>query len=533
MKIPIKLIEDHDEAYYFWKKLGLSDRPLIHIDAHVDFNFHPVKPIRQTFKEAKSKKDLIQQMSTNLLYKKLKVKERALTNIGNYIYPGMRDGIVADFYWIVPGDRREFNASLKELRDIMRSFFRMDPFEAHGITKKSGMLQAKIYGRNFVFTTLDDLPENMKGAILDIDTDYLTTPAIRKAVAYHDAGRRFPWIWPDEFVDRLAKKKIEPSCVTIAYSVNGGFTPLVYKFLGDEVRALLNGANKRIKEMLLYKKKALMLFNEGRIKPAVLILEDILEDLKSLKADNGLKKRFKAHIYFVLFRCFVKLKDARKAKFYYTLAVESDKTYRMRDNNYGPLYLGRRGLGRKAEQEYRAVLSADKDNTYALSGLAEIFMRRRELGRAKALFKKSLSSDRKNNEALLGLGRAELSLKNYNAAVKHLKFYGSKNKMQDFSFFLMAQAYEGLKRYDAALKSYIQAFYFSTGLYLYFRLFKLIRRIGIKPEHKGWLERRIEDYEGYRKAFLSAEKRPKQNIRILKTTKRLISRIDRILKNVE
>jgi len=520
-KIPIKLKEDHDEAYYFWKKLGLSDRPLIHIDAHVDFNFHPVKPIRQALEEAKSKKDLIQQISTNLLYKKLKVKEKALTNIGNYIYPGMRDGIVTDFYWVVPGDRHEFNASLKELCNIMKSFFRMDPFETRGIIRTSGMLQAKVYGRNFVFTTLDDLPENMKDVILDIDTDYLITPTIRKSAACHDAGRLFPWIWPDELMDRIAKKKIEPSCVTIAYSVNGGFTPLAYKFLGDEVSVLFNGADKRLKEILLCKKKALRLINKGRIGSAVLMLENILKDLDNVKADNGLKKRLKSHIYFVLFRCFTKLKNVRKAKFYYSLAVKFDKTYRVRDNNYGPLYLEKRGLGKKAEQEFRAVLSVDKENTYALSGLAEIFMRRREFIRAKELFKKSLSFDKMNSEALFGLGRAELSLKNYSAALKHLKFYGSKNKTQGFTFFLMAQAYEGLKRYDEALKSYIEAFYFIADLNLYLRLFRLIRRIDVKPEHKEWLARRKKDYKKYRKMFLSTK------------NKKLINRIDRILKNVE
>ncbi len=45
---PVKLIEDHDQAYYIWKKAGLKNRPLIHIDAHIDFDFHPVKPAKQT-----------------------------------------------------------------------------------------------------------------------------------------------------------------------------------------------------------------------------------------------------------------------------------------------------------------------------------------------------------------------------------------------------------------------------------------------------------------------------------------------------
>ena len=78
---PEKLIEDHDEAYFFWKKLGLKSKTLVHLDAHIDFGFHAAKPTKQTFAEAKSKEGLIRQLSTNLMYKELKVKERALTNI--------------------------------------------------------------------------------------------------------------------------------------------------------------------------------------------------------------------------------------------------------------------------------------------------------------------------------------------------------------------------------------------------------------------------------------------------------------------
>lgn len=532
-KIPVKLIENHDQAYYFWKKLGISNKPLIHFDAHIDFNFHPVKPLRQTLEEAKSKQDLLRQLSQNLAYKQLNIKEDSLTNIGNYIYPAMRDGIVSDFYWVIPGKRQEFKSSLKNLRHILKSFFYQDPFKTGRIAKENSMLKAEIYGRNFIITTLDGLPANITDAIVDIDCDFFTTETIRRTKAAQDIDRKFPWVWPEAFVDRLKNKKLRPSCITIAYSVNGGFTPLIYKFLGDETALFFNGISQSLKKIISIKDEALASFKKGKIKESVDMLKGALQNLDVVRISCGLKNRLKAHIAFVLFRCFVALNNLAKARRYYNLAVSSDRTYRVKDNNYGPLYLRRKGCLKKAEREFNIILSAGEADSYALSGLADIFMRRKDFAKAKALFKKAYRLDRKNQEALLGLGRTELLLKNYKTALRYLKNSKSKNRMQAVTYSLLAEAYEGLGKFDEALKEYRLALFFGIDLNLYLKFSRLLKKTGIPEKHKEWIEGRINTYKNYKKSFFELEK-SSARARVLgkgrkNRKKRLISCIDSIL----
>ena len=83
--LTVKLIEDRHKSYYLWKRSDLKNRVLLHLDAHIDFG------------------------------------PRNLTNIGNYIYPAIREGIVSEFCWIIPGDKKEFKKSLKNIKNILRN----------------------------------------------------------------------------------------------------------------------------------------------------------------------------------------------------------------------------------------------------------------------------------------------------------------------------------------------------------------------------------------------------------------------------
>jgi|GEM_PF-749644 len=529
--IPLKLIEDHDEAYFFWKKLGIRGKSLIHLDAHIDFNFHAAKPPGQTLKEAKSKEDLIKQLSSNLFYKKINVNEKSLTNIGNYIYPAIRDGIVTDFYWIIPGDRREFKKSLKNLEKIARSFFPRDPFETRNLTKEKNTLKASIYGRNFIFTTLEDLPANMDGVLLDIDTDYLTTDTVRKAGASQDAGKRFPWIWPEELANRLREKNIKPSCITIAYSVNGGFTPIIYKFLGDEITVFLKGtANKKLKKIFLKKKNAFIAAKNGKTKESAEILISLLKKLEETKIKSDLKARLKAHIAFMLFRLHAEIKNTKKIRFYYNLAISADKTYTVKDNNYGYMYLREKRGVRKAEREFKNILLAEGNNSYALSGLADIFMKQKKIKAAKKLFKKAYTANGKNRAALLGLGQSEILSKNYNKALQYLEDYGAKNKIRSATVHLMkALCYQGLCMFDEALAECQRALAFGTNPDLYLRIFRLLRKIDVPEEKSDWIKKTIGEYGDWRKNFLKNQKKHSDYAPRTKQIKKLIDRIDNAL----
>ena len=50
-----------------------------------------------------------------------------------------------------------------------------------------------------------------------------------------DEHGALPWCWPDELVSRLRAKRLRAELATIAYSVEAGYTPLRWKYLGDEL----------------------------------------------------------------------------------------------------------------------------------------------------------------------------------------------------------------------------------------------------------------------------------------------------------
>jgi hypothetical protein len=51
---------------------------------------------------------------------------------------------------------------------------------------------------------------------------------------------RLPWLWPHELVAYLAKQGVRTDLATITYSVQGGYAPLQWKYLGDELAVRLH-----------------------------------------------------------------------------------------------------------------------------------------------------------------------------------------------------------------------------------------------------------------------------------------------------
>ena len=63
------MVEDHHEAYHYWKKLGIKDKIVIHIDAHIDFDW---------------------------------MEDSTPLNVGNYLYKAIKEGMIRELYWVVP-----------------------------------------------------------------------------------------------------------------------------------------------------------------------------------------------------------------------------------------------------------------------------------------------------------------------------------------------------------------------------------------------------------------------------------------------
>jgi hypothetical protein len=293
----IFLIEDHPQAYYVWRTRGFKNLPLIHIDAHLDFAFQQIKDIPLILKEAKTIAELKSQLEKTILFKQKQFDIEKLTHIGNYIYPAMRDGIIKDFYWVIPGDKKEFRRCLKNLKSMIKGLAKQSPKPQTTLKIKAGMLKTKLYGQNFTICCLETLPQINRKVLLDIDTDFLVISSIKKSKNIDEISRRKIWIEPEEFIRALKIRIKNPALVTIAYSVNGGYTPLKFKYLGDEIASILKG--------------------------------------KTFKLPPAAKA-------FNLFNYFWQKNNRKKARYYYCQAIKSDSTYAVADNNYGNLYLAKR-----------------------------------------------------------------------------------------------------------------------------------------------------------------------------------------------
>ena len=50
----VYIFEDHDQALKIWKKKGLKDLNLVHVDAHIDFGFPQAEPLEAVLAQSRS-----------------------------------------------------------------------------------------------------------------------------------------------------------------------------------------------------------------------------------------------------------------------------------------------------------------------------------------------------------------------------------------------------------------------------------------------------------------------------------------------
>ncbi|HKY23492.1 MAG TPA: tetratricopeptide repeat protein [Vicinamibacterales bacterium] len=175
------MLENHDEACEHWRQSGVRDRLLVHIDAHHDAA-RPAAPGSIT--------------------------------IADYVRAAVQAGLVREAIWVVPEPSWQ-RASVR--RTIERHLARLDmPMRACPISA---------------------LPAFSEPVLLDVDVDYFVIPEVRFGVP--DVLLPRPWCRPGDLVDRLHEHHVRTDFATIAYSVEGGHTPLRWKYLGDELATIL------------------------------------------------------------------------------------------------------------------------------------------------------------------------------------------------------------------------------------------------------------------------------------------------------
>ncbi|MDD5559560.1 tetratricopeptide repeat protein [Candidatus Methylomirabilis sp.] len=287
------------------------------------------------------------------------------------------------------------------------------PGVRHDLQVKTNQISTVVLGKPLTICPLSSLPRIDEGVLLDIDSDFLMIP--RVSYQESDEHGALPWCWPEDLLARLHACHIRADLATIAYSVEGGYTPLKWKYLGDELAFRLrrpDHCGDAIRGMRLIR-EAVLAAHHGDLVTA----EAKYHEAGQLLPDLPALHYHLAHLYVEMGR----IDDGQKS---YRRALALDVSYRTAYNSAG-LHYHLDGCARAVEREYRRALALDPEDAYAHCGLGRLAAQRRHWNEAEALLRKSLALDehlinayRTLGDVLVKQGRCEEAIRAYEQSLK-------------------------------------------------------------------------------------------------------------------
>ncbi len=351
-------IENHDEALLIWRNSGCAERILIHVDAHHDMWWVPPG---QT------------------------------VTIADFISPALRDCLLREIYWVIPdrswesaGNRRQI---LHHLSRIQKDF----PGRSEPIEIRRERISTTLLGKPLHICSVDGLPKFREEVLLDLDVDYLIFP--RVTYGDGDPHPTLPWIWPEDLLSRLHAREVQSDLVTIAYSVYGGYTPLRWKYFGDELEARLGGADPGVLRGMGLMREGAEAAASGDFSAAEQKYSDAAECLPSLAAPLWRL----AYLYLDAGR----MSEAQRM---YQRCKDLDPSYRPPFNNDALWHFWERRWA-AAEREYRRTLELDPDDAFAHLGQGWIALERSNWSAAESEFRRALEIQPDLLDAQRALGR--------------------------------------------------------------------------------------------------------------------------------
>ena len=214
-------MEDHCEAYVFWKEHGVSGRTCVHVDAHLDVSEAGLEPrTLAAMACARTAEELEPHRVSNYL-------PWGGFHCGNYLYPALREGLVTRLIWVVPP---HFLARdpVEWARGELQNWVDLKQDEFRDLKLVQGRVEGHLVGRPLTICTWDNLPALPETVLLDVDVDYFLDPQDR--------------IWQSPYDLKLDCRW---DLLTVAYSVNGGYTPLEHRWLGPATLEALTSETRR------------------------------------------------------------------------------------------------------------------------------------------------------------------------------------------------------------------------------------------------------------------------------------------------
>lgn len=229
------IMEDHSDSFIAWRRAKVKQRTVVHIDGHIDLEWMSDSDLKRIF-DARTEEEI-----KRLQLDPLHFEERSLKplSIMNYLYPAIREGMVKELYWVLPDALLSEEPLLKQFKNhLIETLGRVSIEDLESFRVQEGVIKGEIYGVPLTVCKLFDLPSFKGTVILDIDVDYFDPPMVEGRVGV-------PSIWPEELVALLKAKGVRSDIISICYSVKGGYLPLEYRFLGDDLADLFRRSEDR------------------------------------------------------------------------------------------------------------------------------------------------------------------------------------------------------------------------------------------------------------------------------------------------
>lgn len=406
----VVMMEDHHEAFYAWKKAGVEKRILVHCDPHIDFNWildqDPAEILHAATRrqvEFALKKRTIWNFYARPLEKTI--------NIGNYIYPAIKEGIVREFYWVVPDGMTKRSQARNGLFRFFLNLRKIFPERVQRLRQTEGGVSCVLDGVPTAACSMEFLSPISEPVLLDIDTDFFIIPSFTPFYPHFDPENIEPWLRPSKLVERLRSKGLMSDFVTIAYSVEGGFTPLDYKYLGNELKSIL--------QKMPHEDEAAFHFGEA----------------KSCQ----------------------RLGQLEEARNHYAKSVRKDSGYASAYNNFGRVYLSLNKL-EKSQKAFKDILELDPENPYALIGLGSCFARQKKLEEASLCYGKALEIKNDLEEARYSLAFLWFRKGLYQKAMALLEERGNFEEYKIPVYLLKGFLFRKMARWDEAILAYEAVF---------------------------------------------------------------------------
>ena len=380
----VALIENHDEAYHVWRDRGVEEMVPVHIDAHHD------------------------------MYGSWTPSSDKGITIANYVLPALESGIVSEVFWLVPDKSWASAKDRQDTEQIVEKIVTKNGGSSSDLQVNERQIRAVVLGKPLTVCTLDNLPEIDGETLLDIDVDFFIIPNIsyNGIVNYGE----LPWCWPADLISRLSATKLRTDLVTIAYSVEGVYTPLQWKYLGDEVAQRLqqiNGSEVGIIQGAKEMRRAALAAQSRDYDAA----EQHYRAANQLWPASAAPLLHLAHLSVVMGR-------PANGKQLYQQAVALDPSYQTPYNSAGFWYFSN-GRYAAAERAHRRTLLLNAESAYAYLGLGWIAARKKRWGEAEDLLRKALArngqsidANRVSGVVLSKMGRREEAIQAFNQTLK-------------------------------------------------------------------------------------------------------------------